>query len=274
MPNIEEMKVLHNLFSFTLFCIALLFLLTSCATLSGFGVGRVQRYNIRGDSLPQCFDGFKVAFVSDLHYPSLFGKKRLRQLTKKLQSLNVELLLLGGDYVTDNECIDELFSSLSSVKTSYGCYAVLGNHERKNYKEIIAAAHRNGITMLVDSAVYIKRDTDSISIVGIKNSFDCSCNVHVNDGIYTLLLCHTPDYAECYPYADIVFSGHTHGGQVSLFGLYTPVKNSVYGSRFLRGLNYTTANVPVITTTGVGTSRRRLRLCVPSELVVVTMFKD
>jgi predicted MPP superfamily phosphohydrolase len=73
---------------------------------------------------------------------------------------------------------------------------------------------------------------------------------------------------------DLLLSGHTHGGQVSLFGIYTPFKNSAYGSRFLRGRNRTTGGVDVITTNGVGTSRRKVRFCVPSEIVVVTLLRQ
>ena len=81
-----------------------------------------------------------------------------------------------------------------------------------------------------------------------------------------------PDFAQDVRIAcDLVLSGHTHGGQVSLLRLCTPVKNSKYGMRFLRGLNRTDEGVPVITTNGVGTSRRKVRFCVPSEVVVVTL---
>ena len=69
----------------------------------------------------------------------------------------------------------------------------------------------------------------------------------------------------------IILCGHTHGGQVSLFGLYTPVKNSSYGTRFLRGRNRTSSGATIITTNGVGTSRRKVRFCVPSELVYITL---
>ena len=97
----------------------------------------------------------------------------------------------------------------------------------------------------------------------------------VPDSLFTVLLCHTPDYAErSSTTADLVLSGHTHGGQVSLLGLYTPVRNSVYGTRFLRGMNNTTAGSTVITTNGVGTSRKKIRFCVPSEIVVVRLKRE
>ena len=69
----------------------------------------------------------------------------------------------------------------------------------------------------------------------------------------------------------LALSGHTHGGQVTLLGLYVPVKKSRYGNRFLSGLNYTDENVPVVTSNGLGTSRRKIRFCAPSDIVFVTL---
>jgi predicted MPP superfamily phosphohydrolase len=84
---------------------------------------------------------------------------------------------------------------------------------------------------------------------------------------------HTPDYAEQVPIpnSDLVLAGHTHGGQVTLFGLYAPVVPSAYGQRFRSGLRHTTAGIPVIITNGIGTSRKSVRLFAPSEVVLIRL---
>ena len=255
-------------------------LLSSCASLSPNGVGRVKRYSFASEAVPNGFDGYKIAFVSDIHYPSLFTQSRLKKLTRKLQKESPDILLLGGDYVTSAAFLNELFDSLSAVEPVDGIYAVLGNHERRYMEEAVQAMDDNGIVLLADSVIAIERENDSIYIVGIYDSFSYDSLVvqpveTVSDEAFVMLLCHTPDYAErSSTTADMVFSGHTHGGQVSLFGLYTPVKNTQYGNRFLRGMNNTTSGATVLTTTGVGTSRRKVRFCVPSEIVFVTLKKD
>ena len=88
---------------------AAMLLLSSCATLSPSGVGRVRRYTFAGESVPVELDGRKIAFISDLHYPSLFTNKRLGKLVRKLQKEEPDVLLLGGDYVTDSDSINALF---------------------------------------------------------------------------------------------------------------------------------------------------------------------
>ena len=254
-------------------------LFSSCASLSPNGVGRVKRYAFADMAVPDAFNGYKIAFVSDIHYPSLFAQKRLGKLTRKLHKESPDVLLLGGDYVTSESYLDELFDSLSAVETVDGVFAVLGNHERRYKAAVVESMYDYGITLLADTVVAVGRERDTIYIAGVYDSFVFDSLVVqpadvVGDEAFLMLLCHTPDYAErssCT--ADIVFSGHTHGGQVSFFGLYTPVKNTQYGNRFLRGMNKTTSGASVITTTGVGTSRRKVRFCVPSEIVLVTLEK-
>ena len=262
-------------YSFFLF---VLLVLSSCASLSPNGVGVVKRYNIYSEQLPTAFEGYSIAFVSDLHYQSKFTHKRLVKLVGRLHKETPDALLLGGDYVTSNSYIEELFDSISSVKTTDGIYAVLGNHERLNKKQIAESLDAFGVILLDDKVVEVKRGTDAIYIAGVYDSFKYDSLVvqpaeRVPDSAFTILLCHTPDYAErSATTADLVLSGHTHGGQVSLLGIYTPVKNTIYGNRFLKGMNETSTGSVIITTTGVGTSRRKVRFCVPSELVLITLY--
>lgn len=252
-------------------------LFSSCATFTKTGVGRVKHYAIESDRLPYAFDGLEIAFISDIHYPSKFTRKRLGRVVRTLQKKQPDILLLGGDYVTSDAYIDELFDSLASVKPFYGIYAVMGNHELRRSAAVVKAMKQRDICLLSDETIGLKSDDSIIFLSGIANSFAVDSSTisptdAVADSAFTILLSHTPDYAEdTDARADLVLSGHTHGGQVSLFGIITPVKNTHYGTRFLRGLNYTDAGVPVITTNGVGTSRRKLRFCVPSEIVIITL---
>ncbi len=272
---------IKGIFRHFLILAAAMLLISSCASLSPNGVGRVKRYTFAEESVPEEFDGWKFAFVSDLHYPSLFTTKRLGKLVRTLQKEAPMALFLGGDYVTDNDSIDALFKSLSSVRTSLGTYAVLGNHDKRNEALIRQAMDKYGIRLLDGWAQYMLFDAGGeLSIAGVRDSFAedslfARYMERVGHSEFVILLSHNPDFVERNSItADLVFAGHTHGGQVSLLGLYTPVKNTRYGRRFLRGRNRTTNGTTMITTNGVGTSRRKLRFCVPSEIVVVTLKKD
>ena len=259
---------------------AAMLLISSCASLSPNGVGRVKRYTFAEESVPKQLDEYKIAFISDLHYPSLFTPKRLKKLVGKLQKESPDMLLLGGDYVTDADSVDVLFKSLSTV--CWDKYAVLGNHDKRHEELIRQAVDKYGFCLLDGVA----RRTEFLDIgggytvAGVYDSFanDTLFAKYMEDfeeSRFVIFVSHNPDFVERHSIAaDLAFAGHTHGGQVSLFGIYTPVKNTCYGKRFLRGMNTTSNGTTMITTNGVGTSRRKVRFCVPSEVVIVTLKKQ
>ena len=270
---------LKKLFLRYMILAAAMLLISSCATLSPNGVGRVKRYTFAEEGVPEQLDGCKIAFISDLHYPSLFTPKRLKKLVGRLQKESPDMLLLGGDYVTEADSIDVLFESLSAVGPCMDTYAVLGNHDMRNESLIRQSMDKYGVELL-DGKALCTGFLDvggGYAVAGVYDSFadDTLFAQYVGqiaDSGFLIFLSHTPDFVERHSItADLAFAGHTHGGQVSLFGLYTPVKNTRYGRRFLRGRNRTTNGTTVITTNGVGTSRRKVRFCVPSEIVVVTL---
>ena len=91
-------------------------LFTSCATasLSKYrGVGRIKQYDFYSYDVPSAFDGFRIGFASDFHYESRFTRKRLDNAIRALQSLNADVLLLGGDYGSPKGGdMDTLFTAL------------------------------------------------------------------------------------------------------------------------------------------------------------------
>ena len=84
---------------------------------------------------------------------------------------------------------------------------------------------------------------------------------------FVILLMHTPDYAEdvAITNTDLVLAGHTHGGQVTLFGLYAPILPSHYGQRFRGGLKRNSQGIPMIITNGLGTSNKNIRMFAPQR---------
>lgn len=257
----------------------------SCATasLSRYGaVGRVKQYDFYSEQLPGSFEGFRMAFVSDLHYESRFSSSRLPALVRTLQSLQADVLLLGGDYRGRNGGnIDELFGALAQVKTPYGTYAVMGNHERGEADVMVRKAMaRTGVHLLEHRTDSLWRGDEFLSVCGVRNPFDLKKNgvspsLALSPTDFVVMLVHTPDYVEDVDLAntDLALAGHTHGGQVSLFGKWSPAHYSKYGNRFMTGLKYNSKGIPVIVTNGVGTSRKDFRLFTPSEVVVIVLHK-
>lgn len=258
-------------------------LCTSCATATFSkykGIGRIKQYDFYHADLPAAFDGFRIAFATDFHYESKFDSKRLPSLVQALQSLQADVLLLGGDYRGRNGGdVNTLFTALSSVKTPYGTYAVMGNHERGvNDSLVRAAMQATGVKLLEHRVDTLLKNDERLLICGIRNPFDLVRNgisptLQLQSHDFVIMLTHTPDYVEDVDVSntDLALAGHTHGGQVSLFKRWTPAHFSKYGNRFLTGLKYNSQGIPVIISNGLGTSRKDVRLFTPSEIVLVVL---
>lgn len=265
--------------------ISIMVILSSCATASFSkykGVGRIKQYELYSEQLPDDFDGFRIAFASDFHYESKFTSKRLEGMLRALQSLEADVLLLGGDYRgRKGGDVDELFKTLAQVHTPYGTYAVMGNHERGEADSLVRQAMKHtGVHLLEHRIDTLWRGNAFIQVCGIRNPFDLKQNgvsptLSLKADDFVIMMTHTPDYVEDVDISntDLALAGHTHGGQVSLFKRWTPAHFSKYGNRFLTGMKHNSQGIPVIITNGLGTSRKDVRLFTPSEVVLIVLHR-
>lgn len=250
---------------------------------SGYsGISRVRTYEFTHPDVPAAFDGFRIAFVSDLHYKSLFKEKGLNNLVELLREQQADVLLIGGDLHEGCEYVPPVIAALAEVKTPMGAYAVLGNNDYEAcYSDIVREMDKRGMHLLEHKVDTLKRNGEEILIAGVRNPFDLKQNgtsptLGLSPKDFVILLTHTPDYAEDVPITntDLVLAGHTHGGQVTLFGLYAPILPSHYGQRFRTGLEYNSQLTPMIITNGIGTSNKNIRLFAPSEVVMIILHRQ
>ena len=261
---------------------------TSCTSLRYTGVNRIRDYRIESPNVPEAFDGYRIAFASDFHLKSKFKEKQLQGTAKALQALGADILLLGGDYQEGCEYVEPIIATLGAISTPDGIYAVLGNNDYERCTDITRAAmKKHGIILLEDSTATLRQHEDSIVIWGAnaysglypttqkKKESPIGCG-DVYSSAFTILLTHTPDYVEDADITgvDLAFAGHTHGGQITLFGLYAPVTASKYGTQFRTGLRHNSQGIPVIISGGLGTSRYPIRFCAPTDVIIVTLKRE
>ncbi len=271
-------------------------LLASCTSIRYAGVNRIRDYDITSPQLPEAFDGYRIAFASDFHLKSKFKERQLRGTVKALQALAPDVLMLGGDYQEGCEYVEPLFDELAKATPPDGIYAVLGNNDYERCTQLIRETMRaNGIQLMEDSTAFIHRGADSIIVWGANAYAGRYATAPPNrsrGGIpgsaisvssptggveeaspFVILLTHTPDYIEESEasIADLALAGHTHGGQVTLFGLYAPVTASKYGMRYRTGLRHNRQGIPIIISNGLGTSRHPIRMFAPTDIVIVTL---
>lgn len=258
-------------------------LLCSCTSIrtTRNGVGRIKKIEFRHKDIPGSFDDFKIVFLTDFHYQSLFTNKKLKRLIQTVNKLHPDLILLGGDYHAGCQYVPELFANIANIKSNYGVMAIMGNHDYNAcYQEIVESMNMHHIHLLEHQADTIKINNDQIIIAGIRNPFDLETNgysptLDLSAEDFVILLTHTPDYVEDVPITntDLALAGHTHGGQITLFGIYAPITNSKYGQRFRSGLKENSAGIPIIISNGLGTSRKNMRLFAPSDLILIKLKK-
>lgn len=262
----------------------LILVLSSCTPLRYAGVGRVRDYHIESTEVPEPFDGYRIAFASDFHLKSRFKERQLRGTVKALQALAPDVLMLGGDYQEGCEYVEPLLAELAQVRTTDGTYAVMGNNDYERCTELIRRAMQHyGIHLLEHEVDTIRRGEQYIVVWGanpyagryptaMANS-KMPASDTINKGDFVILLTHTPDYIEEpeTAVADVALAGHTHGGQVTLFGIYAPITASRYGMRYRTGMRRSPSGVPIVISNGLGTSRYPIRLFAPTDIVVVTL---
>lgn len=244
------------------------------------GIDRVKSYEFSHRDVPDDFDGCRLAFISDLHYKSLFKEKELKNLVRLLVDLKPDALLIGGDMHEGCQYVAPLMEALAQVKTPLGSYAALGNNDYEScYEVVVREMLRQGVHVLEHKVATLRRSKSKILVAGVRNPFDLESNgksptLKLSPSDFVIMLVHTPDYAEDVPITntDLVLAGHTHGGQVTLFG-YAPIVPSRYGQRFLTGLKYNSKHIPMIVTNGIGTSQKPIRLGAPSEVVMITLHR-
>ncbi len=253
----------------------------------------LNTYRIESNHLPEAFDGFRIAHISDLHNAQM-GEEN-NKLLSLLTSTNPDIIVITGDIIDSrNSNIDISLHFAEKAVEIAPCYYVTGNHEARFSSNIFSDFENKlallGVTILHDKEVILEKDNAQISLVGIDDpNFS---NIHssgvehnmvpenirnlVSIDSFSILLSHRPEYFKQYVMADfdLVFSGHAHGGQFRLpliGGLIAPHQG--FFPEYDSGL-YTEDNTNMIVSRGVGNSVIPLRFNNRPEIILVELKQE
>jgi uncharacterized protein len=231
---------------------------------------------IESNQIPAEFNGKKIVFLSDIHYGPFFDVTRVNNLVDQVNNLHPDLILLGGDYVDGgSEYINPVFKSLSRLKAPLGVYAVLGNSDPQYLT--LKAIKTSRITYIGNKGVWIDENGSKIRVGGVGdfnngNQIQRATTAAVASKDFVILLTHNPDY---FPevdknMVDVVLSGHTHGGQVTFFGLWAPFVPSIYGQKYRTGI-IKEGNTTLIVSNGIGTSVLPVRFFARPQIIMLEL---
>lgn len=242
-------------------------------------VSRVRAIDFVSDRVSPSLEGYRVLFVSDIHFMNRYSRKRLNALMAEMNAQEADCIILGGDLTLSAGNLAEFAQAAGILRAKEGVYAVLGNHDFYNSrKKFIDDLRKSGIVTLDETTIETPR---GLALSGINDFRDIFPVMKpfldtVPAGDFAILASHDPDFMEKAPIDDLsrfdlVLSGHTHGGQITFFG-WAPIIPSEYGQRYRTGTVFKDG-VPVIVSNGAGYSgeRFRFRFCAPSDYLLITL---
>lgn len=244
------------------------------------GVTRVREITVTSEDVPQRLDGYRIGFVSDVHLGNNYTEERMARLIEEVNAERFDFVILGGDYTRNASYIKRFAELAGRLRARDGVCAIPGNHDVMNGKAATARALEGaGIRVLDQSTA---KATEGLLVSGIGDlRFEYPDMEKTSKGIdaadFAILAAHNPDIVEESAFDrvaglyDLVLSGHTHGGQITLFG-FAPIVPSRYGSRYRTGI-VQKGDAPVIVSNGVGYSGKVLfiRVCAPSDFLALTL---
>ena len=257
----------------------------------GFSTLEVRQFEYASADLPEAFDGYRIVQFSDAHVGSYNGSM-LENAIETINAQGADAIVFTGDL--ENLHPDELepqMSVLSQLHAKDGVFSVLGNHDYPTYLDCDEATkaecvrktkmleRKMGWQLLLNEHQTIRRDSDSIVIAGMENWGTLKRMPRLGDvkktmaGVspssFVLMLQHDPTawrkkiLPECH--AQLTLSGHTHGGQFSIFG-WSPASFTydVWGGSAYEG------DRAIYVSTGLG-ALIPFRLNMPGEIVVIIL---
>lgn len=236
----------------------------------------------------------RIVAISDIHLGEPYvGLRRLRQIVRRANALGGDVIVLLGDYAAGHHFISapvtiaDAAPELAKLSAPQGVYAILGNHDwwddltaqrRGGGPNLYAAAlERVGIPVLSNTAIRkdgfwlagledqiaIRREGRWIGLDDLPGTL-----AQVSDDAPVVLLAHEPDiFTQVPPRVALTLSGHTHGGQVRLFG-FSPMVPSRYGNRFAYG-HVREQGRDLVVSGGIGCSILPVRFGVTPEITVI-----
>jgi uncharacterized protein len=239
----------------------------------------VRRNTLEFVNLPEAFDNFTILHLSDLHVDLSEGA--MRHLVSIVRDLRYDICVLTGDYRGKTygpfekslKGMNELRAQLKGP-----LFGVLGNHDSIYMAPALEAM---GIRMLFNECEMIVRDGQQIFLAGVDDPHFYRADdiekaaSRIPEVAFSILLSHTPevyDRAACAGF-DVLFSGHTHGGQLCLPG-GIPIKLEARLPRAMGAGAWRHAGMVGYTSAGVGTSLLPVRLNCPAEITLHTLRRS
>lgn len=250
----------------------------------------VEQRTVQVPGLHANLKNMKIVFLSDIHQGQFFSQARVNSLINQINSLSPDIVLLGGDYGEDSDGAIAFFKNAPHIQARLGVFGVVGNHDRtepeSNFSQLVAEMKNYGCLPLTNNVTRVKVGQTYVYIAGVDdydNGFPDVKGVaaQVSKDDFVIFVGHNPDLlAEAFSvksgdgdnhWFDLALFGHTHGGQVTLFGQpLLPGGVPEIGLRYLTGWREEN-RASILVSNGVGTSTVPVRVFAPPQIHLITL---
>jgi len=229
--------------------------------------------------LPRGFDGLRILLITDVHAGPFLSAGVLSEAFRRLNTLEPDLVLLGGDLTTSRLCEFESHrAAFESLGARHGVFAVLGNHDHYTGEptELRRQVEAAGIRVLHNESVTLEQGEERLSLAGVddllRGTPDLECAL-AGTRSPVVLLSHNPDlfFDAARRSVGLMLSGHTHAGQIRFPGLPVLVRQSQY--RLDEG-RYRIGETELVVSRGLGAVGLPWRTHCPPEAVLLTLRRS
>ena len=223
---------------------------------------------------------YTIIQISDIHIGGLINKEFIKKLVDRINILNGDIVVITGDLVdTKLEFAEPALNELKNIKSKYGTYFIVGNHEYfHGVKPIIDYVNSLGIRTLENENVYIGEKNKGFNLCGVYDIFgfrygayepDINIALQNIENSPTILLAHQPKYItqiEDTTKIDLALCGHTHGGQIFPFNFLVKLEQP-----YVKGLHQHNEFTQVYVNKGTGFWGPPMRLGASSEITILKL---
>ncbi|MFO0983572.1 MAG: metallophosphoesterase [Planctomycetota bacterium] len=238
--------------------------------------------------LPVEFDGFRIAQLSDIHHGRMMPREMILNGVAICNAAQPDIAVVTGDHLGDHQdYLFELAELLTELRPRIGTFVILGNHDYGVYsprgtsrdfnvhKKVVRAFGGQRLTLLRNDRVVLERGAASLDLVGLDDFWSRQTQPQVLDEIAEsrprIVLAHNPDTVLQIGQkrADLILSGHTHGGQIVL-PMLGPIVVPTEHRRFVAGL-YQVGQNQLYVNRGLGFVWRPVRFGARPEVAMLTL---
>ncbi|MBN1638171.1 MAG: metallophosphoesterase [Ignavibacteriales bacterium] len=244
------------------------------------------------NDLNENLNGYKIAFISDIHLDRYTDGERIDRFINLLNDQHPDIVLIGGDLVSSyDNYVEKVANKLSKIKSKDGIFSCVGDHDSWIYREsvskskqkIIVALKKKGILMLDNENIFIQKDSSTIGITFATKTYVEKITKYELDTLskfesnLKIMVVHQPDEniikVSNENNYNLMFSGHTHGGQITFLFPFIALTPTIFETKYITG-EYWFDDMLYIISDGLGMSIAPVRYNSAADIKIVVLKKN